>query len=401
MTLTPPPPLHTAVPGSFAHDTFRVRVPVILAGTRERLPHPLPPQVARALDELAADLAGRGPGVRPLTDDAPDRRFWDQAVAPHLGHGWLDLPWYFAEAYFYRRLLEATGYFGDGPLAGRDPFAAHKADEWRPEEGPRRLAEALAAAAAETGARDRARALLHASLWGNRADLSYNVARHLGAYTGDARADLLVDRTDQVLEFLATPRARLSMIGDNAGTELLMDLALADHLLETGAFQRIDLHLKTHPTFVSDALPDDVDAAQRALAAAAAGAGHDLAALAARLAEARATGRLVVSAHPFYTTSLFYRDLPADLRADYAAADLVLLKGDANYRRLCSDAPWPPETPFEEVVDYFPGRLVTLRTLKAETIVGLPPGVAAQLDAVDPQWMVNGRRGVIQTANLG
>lgn len=390
----PPPPLHTGVPGSFAQDTLRRRIPALLAESRRHLPR-TPPAAERDLDELATELATGV--VRGLREQTPDRPFWDGAAAPHLGHGWLDLPWYFAETFFYRRLLEATGYFGEGPLAGIDPFASHKEREWQPAEGPRRLSEALAAAPDAAAAR--LRVLLYASLWGNRADLSYNVAEQLGAYAGDASTDLVVDHSDQLLAFLdRRRRARLVVVADNAGTELLMDLALVDHLLSIGAFATIDLHLKTHPIFVSDAMPSDVDRARSALDAS--GLPHT-APLAARIAGLRAEGRLVLKAHPFYTTSLFYPELPPDLAADFAAADLVLLKGDASYRRLCSDAPWDPATPFEEVVWYFPGNLITLRTLKSEVAVGLPPGAAERLTAEDPRWMVNGRRALIQSRLAG
>jgi hypothetical protein len=388
----PPPPLHTSAIGSFAHDTLRVRVPEILRKTRAQL-GALPPDVARRLDELDAEL--RRGTLRGLVEDAADRPAWDEAVRPHLGHGWLDLPWYFAEAFFYRRLLEATGYFGQGPLGGRDPFAADKASEWEPAEAPARCAQMLAAAPAEPG--PRLRALMLASLWGNRADLSYNVARHLGSYAGDASADLLVDHSPAVAELLLAHRCpRVTLIADNAGTELVMDLALVDHLLASCGVEELVMHVKDHPFFVSDTLVHDVDDGLRALG----NVGGECAALAERVRAQRSAGRLIVASHPFYTSSLFYSALPADLRADLGRSSLVILKGDANYRRLCSDAPWPPETPFAEVVDGFPAPLVALRTCKAEVIVGLPPGMAEELSATDPAWKVNGRRGVIQ-ARLG
>jgi hypothetical protein len=364
-------------------------VPEILAKTRAQL-GALPADVAQRLDELDAEL--RRGTLRGLREAAADRAAWDEAVLPHLGHSWLDLPWYFAETYFYRRLLEATGYFGDGPLGGRDPFAADKASEWAPAEAPARCAQMLAAAPSDRG--NRLRALILAALWGNRADLSYNVAQQLGSYAGDAREDLLADHSPAVAELLLAHRCpRVTLIADNAGTELLMDLALVDHLLTACGVDQLVMHVKNHPFFVSDTLVHDVDDALGALA----GSGDPAcAALAERVAAWRRAGKLVTAAHPFYTSSLFYPALPEDLRAELGRSNLVILKGDANYRRLCSDAPWPPETPFEEVVRGFPAPLVAVRTCKAETIVGLPPGVAEHLAAVDPSWMVNGRRGVIQ-----
>ncbi|TMI75256.1 MAG: protein-glutamate O-methyltransferase family protein, partial [Bacillati bacterium ANGP1] len=80
----------------------------------------------------------------------------------------------------------------------------------------------------------------------------------------------------------------------------------------------------------------------------------------------------------------------------YHRAALVILKGDANYRRLLSDAHWAPTAPFSKVTGYFSAPLVALRTLKAEIIVGLAPGRAERLTAEDREWLVNGRRGVIQ-----
>jgi uncharacterized protein with ATP-grasp and redox domains len=390
--MVPPPPLHTSAPGSFARDTIARRVPEILAKTRANVEKagPLPDDVAQRFDELDSEL--RRGTLRGLRDASPDRAFWDRATAPHVGHSWLDLPWFFAETYFYRRVLEATGYFGDGPLAGRDPYAADKAGEWAPDQAPHRCAEMLTSAPSQRGAR--LHALMLASLWGNRADLSYNVAQQLGSYAGDAAADLLADHSPAVAELLLAHRCpRVTLIADNAGTEFLMDLALVDHLLSACGVEQLILHVKAQPFFVSDVIPHDVDDAFRALA----GSGDPASmALAQRLGEERRAGKLVTATHPFYTTSAFYTQLPDDLRADLGRSNLVLLKGDANYRRLCSDAPWPPETPFADVVNYFPAPVVALRTCKADVIVGLPPGAAERAQAVDPDWMVNGRRGVIQ-----
>jgi hypothetical protein len=80
----------------------------------------------------------------------------------------------------------------------------------------------------------------------------------------------------------------------------------------------------------------------------------------------------------------------------FAGARLVLLKGDANYRRLSEDRLWSPETSLAEITGYFPAPLLALRTCKSDSILGLPSGMAEQLDALDDKWRVNGRRGVIQ-----
>jgi hypothetical protein len=383
-----PPSWSAAETGSFAWDTVKRRMPEILADTVARL-GALPPAVAADLAALDTEL--RGGRLRGLREETDDRPSWEAACTPHVGQPWLQLPWYFAESFFYRRILEATGYFGRGPLAGLDPWVGHKAEEWAADVGPRRTAEMLAATPVDPHAR--LRALLHGSLWGNRADLSYNVGKALGSFMGDAQ-DLLVDDGDEVLAAIEERRPRLvTVIGDNAGTECLMDLALIDHLLGPMAVPLVELHVKDHPFFVSDSIAADIDAGLTALEAS---GRNETVALAQRLRAFRTDGRLRLRSHPFYTSSEFFPQLPADLRALLGHNDLVLIKGDANYRRLCSDAHWPPETPFAAVVADFPAPVCALRTMKAEVVVGLPVGLAAQLTATDARWMVNGRRGLIQ-----
>ena len=110
--------------------------------------------------------------------------------------------------------------------------------------------------------------LLHASLWGNRSDLSYEVARRLGRPTGapEERANLLVDDSNRLWDLLRTKEcSRLALLADNAGTELLMDLALVDYLLCQDLVEDVQVHLKPCPFFVSDAMAEDVWAGLAAL----------------------------------------------------------------------------------------------------------------------------------------
>jgi uncharacterized protein with ATP-grasp and redox domains len=236
---------------------------------------------------------------------------------------------------------------------------------------------------------------VHASLWGNRTDLSYTVATHLGgaAAPHEERGNLLVDDTAALWQHLTAGRqGRLAIITDNAGTELAMDLALADLLLAEGMAREVCLHVKPQPFYVSDVMAQDVTDAVEALPA----GGQSAGALAERLRRYSVEGRLGVLDHWLYASSLFFFQLPDDLRDRLGAMDLVLVKGDANYRRLVGDVRWPPGTPFEKVTGYFPAPVAALRTFKSEVVVGLQPGRAERLDAEDAEWRVNGRRGVIQ-----
>jgi hypothetical protein len=243
-------------------------------------------------------------------------------------------------------------------------------------------------------------ALFHASLWGNRIDLSLPVAAHLGTHNVDAE-HLLVDDSEAVWARLhsrsrSRPRSSIALIADNTGTELALDLALVDFLLSMGEAGEVTVYLKPQPFFVSDAMPADVEIGLAALAKGAPSCQR----LAADVRRHLAAGRLRLATHWFFPSSLFYFELPDDLFDALAAAGLVIVKGDLNYRRLCGDARWPHTTPFAQVTSYFPAPLVALRTFKADLVVGLAPDVAERIQAEDPQWLVNGRRGVIQ-ANVG
>jgi len=384
-----PPHLLTSDPGSFARNTILERKPQII---RQVLAdNAYPPAVVAALEAFRGEIASRP--VQPLHESAPDVVEWNRALALHAGKTWLDIPWYFAESYFYRRLLEAVGYFQPGEGQAHDPFGKQKAAQISGD--IQRLAsiwEQFATLA--TG--PRFEALLHSGLWGNRADLSnftVTVKARSGLAAVAERHLILIDHTEQIRERLAGGLARVDFICDNVGSDLLFDLALADFLLRQGWVQEIHLNLKKQPFFVSDAMPDD---AHRTLVLLKTAPVSGLQALGARLEQDFSSGQLVFDTDPFWTSWLMFREMPASLSQQLASAGLVLVKGDVNYRRLLDDRHWPATTRMESVCGYFPAPFAAVRTLKGEIVVGLQPGQAQALQAEDPTWMINGKRGIIQ-----
>jgi hypothetical protein len=221
----------------------------------------------------------------------------------------------------------------------------------------------------------------------------------------EERCHILIDHTDDVRDVVARRDGcsdrrgrrpcvqRVDFVNDNVGMELLFDLALADFLLVQGWARRVVFHLKDRPFFVSDASPEDVQATISLLEATAEPAGQELG---ARIRGHVQTGWLILKEDPFWTSYLTFRHLTPALRAELACADLVILKGDVNYRRLLDDRHWPHTTRMEEIADYFPASFLVLRTLKGEIMVGLEAGQAEALTAEDPTWLINGKRGIIQ-----
>lgn len=62
-------------------------------------------------------------------------------------------------------------------------------------------------------------------------------------------------------------------------------------------------------------------------------------------------------------------------------------------RRLTGDVVWPASTPFEEAIGPLAGPfpILSLRTNKADVVVGVPQDVADALDAKGEKWRVNGK----------
>ena len=384
-----PPPLMTSEPGSFARETILERKPQIIRQVIADNQYPL--DVVARLNEFAAEIAHQS--IQPVRELTPDAAFWNQALAQYKGATWLEVPWYFAETYFYRRLLESVGYFQPGEWHKHDPFGKQKhsqmdadledfASEWDSFTN-------IESTQAFEG-------LLHSCLWGNRGDLSNFTVKERakgGLETSSERQNILIDDTSRIQRFLARGLGHVDLVTDNVGKELLFDLVLASFLIDHGWVKQVTFRLKDRPFFVSDASIADLRFTLKGLQIST----HlPVQRLGEHLAELIARDTIQLKDHFFFTSCLAYPELPPDLWEDFASSDLVILKGDVNYRRILSDRHWPHNTPMKEAAAYFPTSFLTLRTLKGEIMVGLQPGQAEKLAAADPGWLINGRRGIIQ-----
>ncbi len=396
----PPPPLMTGEPGSFAHKTMVTRIPAVIDNVLADHANRYAPEIRQDLQKLRREVVADEP-IQPLPATTFDARQWFEAWAAYPDSTWLNCPWYLAEAYFYRRLLAAVNYFEPGEWAGVDPYQPRKSAELRAGTPWQLLTSALNHSSHNSS--DSLGRLLHHLVWGNRLDLSYTqVAKGAAGEIAveQEQANLLVDDTQAILMHLQTSRGqprRIEFICDNTGAELLLDLALADFLLRFEWAGQITLHVKAYPTFVSDATAADV---AQTITASQAQAAAELQQFAARLQEYQRNGRLRIEPGCFWNSHHFFWELPDHLQTQLGQVHLVIIKGDANYRRLLGDSRWPATSPIAAVAPYFPAPFVALRTMKSDPVVGLQPGQAESLDQVDPEWRVNGQRGMIQ-ARIG
>jgi hypothetical protein len=342
-------------PAGFAWGVWHDRTPKLISQVRDT--HPYGPAQRRALDRLREEIAS-----------------------------WQDAPFLSSESRFFRRLLEAVGYFAPGPWYQVDPFATLKNAELHGADAETALS--AAGALAELPAVEQDRAKLMASLWGNRADLGFRIGRTGGAEL-PGLAGLVADDSADLLAALAAAED-IIVIADNAGLELLADLVLIDHLL-AGRAGQVQLDVKPHPYYVSDATTADAVACLNRLSRTPATADT-----ARRLYAAAADGRFTLHTHEFYCASGSYHQMPDDLANRYASASITIMKGDLNYRRLVGDRAWPPSAPFARAVAYFPGSVAALRTLKSDVLTGVTQTTIAGLGGPHGPWRTDGSHALIQ-----
>jgi hypothetical protein len=198
---------------------------------------------------------------------------------------------------------------------------------------------------------------------------------------------------------------RVDVVLDNAGFELLTDLVYALYLLDAGLASSVRLHVKSMPWFVSDVMPRDVDVLLSALVDPAVFPGArnpTVRAMGGRLRGCFDSGLVSVAEHPFWTTGFDFQALPVaapELHRDLLDSDLVIFKGDLNYRKLVRDANWPHTVPFKDAIGPLRGgmKILALRTNKADVCVGLSEETLERVEDEAPgkAWVRNGKYAVI------
>jgi hypothetical protein len=375
--------------GSFAEQVFTTRHPELIRrilGAGDYNPEQTE-ALNRLLDEsLNGDMRPLPPTADDCADDCARWRSWGH---DHFGKPWVSAPFLWAESYFYRRILAATGYFADGAGHGVDPFLSMKNSELRETTTPDSLS--WVTALADVVPHEAFSAAVRASVFGNRGDLSFLLA----ASEHDAAEQFVADDTDALWAAFAARPADVGLVLDNAGRELVADLVLADHLLSSSLARSITLHAKPMPYFVSDATAADIDATVAVL--------EDMEGIAGtvgrRIRGHLAKGHLSVRSNAVWCAPLPFGDLVDEVSSQLAGHSMVLFKGDLNYRRLVGDRAWDPTVPFASTVANFGVPTAALRTLKSEVVVGVDAAVVAHLDQAEPNWRISGRHGLVQLAS--
>ncbi|MCJ1478699.1 hypothetical protein MMC13_007380 [Lambiella insularis] len=400
--------------------------------------------------------------LTPLVDDGqPDVSGYNEQLKGLGSPTWFSIPWLYAECYLYRRM--STLFALSTHWRSYDVFAKQKMSTFR---SSRPAVLELAAkykelvrqlqndTASQQSPKERQQAeqilfteMCEICLWGNATDLSlltsltYEDIQKLQG--SDARKasekNIIANDLPAAYEALREAKAshperdrRVDIILDNAGFELFVDLILAGYLLSANLATHIVLHPKSIPWFVSDVLPGDFASLLNALADPQAfyttpsddekhtektpsplseKEVEELTFLFQHWSGFHQKGQLVIRPNRFWTQAGSYWRLPKlepRLFEDLKESELVVFKGDLNYRKLTGDDMWDPTTPFSEAIGSMgigSGiRTLALRTCKADVVVGLPAHEDERLrageggggDSGARKWAWSGKWAVIQ-----
>ncbi|CAE6351379.1 unnamed protein product [Rhizoctonia solani] len=451
----PYPPWDFKEKDSFAYTTVVKRWPVIITNFIDTIYRAVdaegnnnPEKVAEGkalisrLSKLKYDMSHDRPLEEIPEDGGPNSKVYNdrlQDLSNSDNNTWMKIPWLFGECYLYRlfdSILRATKHW-----SSFDPFFQQKEDTFRESgaavhqlaqvmtdlEGRRKefqqdaegWEDKLAIVFAE---------MVQMCLWGNATDLSMlpsmdpaDVA--LLQAVGEDKAHLILRNDAGALwEHVRGIRdERLDFVLDNAGFELFTDLVFADFLITyTPYANRAVFHPKPIPWFVSDVTPRDWNAIFHALKDP-----EFFTTLDPSMAHSESLKRMVErweeyvragvftlgpeETYPFWVAPGGYWEITPGRDGEVVGkvldgSGLVVFKaspsnGDLNYRKLTGDIKWPNNTPWEEAIGPLAGRfpLLSLRTCKADVVVGLGLGVAERLD-VDPKnkgWRASGKYGLI------
>jgi hypothetical protein len=351
--------------------------------------------------------------IVPLVDGQTNASVWNSYLELQLEKegscAWFTSAWMWVECYMYRRMSQALAVTTP-KLQGLDFFQHQKQEGFHNSLPSMQLLGAwlLDALGHHSNLDETWETLVQVCLWGNKCDLSISAGSQKAA-SGDPVAGL-----EQLSSHIMTNQgmdawsdlgrkgsaALVDIVMDNSGFELFTDMCLADFLVTSGKAAVVRMRIKDQPWFVSDTTPRDLSWTIKKLAGS---KDPVLAEVGDRWRGHLEQGRWSVHHDPFWTYPYTFCEMARvdpDLYSTLSQADLLIFKGDLNYRKLVGDLNWETTVSFRTALQGFlPAPILALRTAKADVMVGLRPGQAEETSRLDPCWMVNGEWGVVQYAS--
>jgi len=422
--------LTAAVKKSFAYATLKDRLPIIITKLIDHLSRDkvvIAEQYGSEAKEELKEITGRIAQLKnelvtdkqltPLVADFQGLDAWNRSLEELANKmktrpTWFASPWLFVETYLYRRIFEAF-YISDA-LKNYDYFQNQKESSTLQSLGAMIiLGQHLQNVLYDIEKMDiHLLEFLKIALWSNRCDLSLSTSAEKAqsenpvSTLGTLEPYILVDDSDHIIDYILNLKElkpngiRVDIVLDNAGFELFCDFCLAHFLCATNLAREVHFYVKNMPWYVSDTMAKDIYWAIDNLKATGEQGSPVLKELATIWDQYVSDEVWIIESEPFWTLSYDYSEMlerNPELFQKLSEAELVIFKGDLNYRKLTGDRMWEMTTTFERALRGFhPTALCSLRTIKADTLVGLSAERVEEMKRAKEDWMVTGEYAVIQ-----
>lgn len=223
-------------------------------------------------------------------------------------------------------------------------------------------------------------------------------------HTEELKSRILVNDTEKVWNLLkeaneTSSHVHIHFVLDNAGYELFCDFCLLHFLTATKLVKSISIYVKRIPWFVSDTLVKDIDCMLETMS----NSNQEILKNISKQWHSNiSSGLWTVENEIFWTLPHDFSEMSSvdpKLYAKLSQGNLIVFKGDLNYRKLTGDRQWDETTPFTTTLNKFlPTSLVSLRTIKADVVVGLQAGTSERLNNRSLNWRFSGEYALIQFA---
>ncbi|MFR9530958.1 MAG: ARMT1-like domain-containing protein [Rikenellaceae bacterium] len=289
-------------------------------------------------------------------------------------------PFLFAEHYFYYKLLDDYNKKRDKKMS-KDPFFKTKLNDYRKKflgKEKKNLTQINNLFSQKE--MPNLSIIIQICIDANTADLSQH-----GAKAYNNTSEILHGDSSKVEEFISRHKDQdfnISIIVDNTGIELLNDLLLAIYLLDKDLVKTVTFHAKVFPMYVSDVIFNPN------------GYGDDFSQLTdfleknilcseykdsietfiGRYKELLDDKKILIKPNALWNMPFAFNE-SENMRKAFDSAmegcsDLIIVKGDLNYRKLVGDKHWRYDKTFSSALREYKYSVLAIRAIKSSVIIG-------------------------------
>ncbi len=253
--------------------------------------------------------------------------------------------------------------------------------------------------------------VLQEILEGSLDSNSYDLSQLKGMEWNETKADDEDKKGIQgVISFLLNPSDKttrsVNYLVDNAGVEFFIDLILGYCLLKDSNLRidRIIYHVNVLPIFVSDVIENDKDYTFKVISETIEKSKTIIDNHKQEYRNAIESLKKMFDNNEAEISSSFIWNMPTPYEdvvsqekegSFFTGHDLLIVKGDLNYRRLCRDMTWHYLKRLEKLTKYITCPTLVIRSFKSNLIVDYDRTKYYAHSKEDADWKTNGTYGVI------